>query len=223
MLTWFDLSTAVAKVKPAAGSLAAGLIASLCCGGSLVFASLGLGAFYSALRLSWYIPETLAAGTLSIVGINYFYYRRVAKRVDCPSGNNLRELRRSMVVSAALGLAVMAGNFVFLEWLNHAVVNPHRFLAHPEYEQALIPGVPSIRLIYALASFMGLALLWAMPFPHRVPERTGTASILRLALRVSVLTATVGLLIALVFGLLPRGGYDRPPNVQSSPGHMRQH
>lgn len=211
------------KTKPAAGSIVAGLIASICCGGSLILASSGLGTFYSALGLWRYVPQVLAAGALSIVGINYFFYRRAAERIAAAGGGDLHELRRGMFVSAAVGIAIMAGGFVFLEWLNHAVVNPHRFLAHPEYGQALIPGVPSIRLIYALASFMGLALLWAMPFPHRVPERSGPASVLRLALRVGVLTATVGLLIALVFGLLPRGGHDRPPNVQSSPGHMQQH
>ena len=31
------------KATPAAGSVTAGLIASLCCGGSLIFASIGLG------------------------------------------------------------------------------------------------------------------------------------------------------------------------------------
>ncbi len=42
---------------PLAGSFITGLIASLCCGGSLIFASIGLGAFYSSLGLFRYIPQ----------------------------------------------------------------------------------------------------------------------------------------------------------------------
>src|SRR5215471_13830764 len=37
--------------KPLAASFVTGFIASLCCGGSIVFASVGLGALYSALGM----------------------------------------------------------------------------------------------------------------------------------------------------------------------------
>jgi hypothetical protein len=59
------------KAKPMAQSVAAGLIASLYCGGSLFFASIGLGASYSTLGLARYTPQALAAGALSILAINY--------------------------------------------------------------------------------------------------------------------------------------------------------
>jgi hypothetical protein len=60
------------KATPVVGSIGSGLIASLCCGGSLVFASIGLGAFYGALGLSRYIPkrsrQELSALWRSIIG-----------------------------------------------------------------------------------------------------------------------------------------------------------
>jgi hypothetical protein len=68
------------KAKPIAGSVVVGLFASLCCGGSLIFASIGLGVFYSTLGLSRFIPQALAAGAVSIVAINYVYYRQMLKR-----------------------------------------------------------------------------------------------------------------------------------------------
>jgi hypothetical protein len=47
-----DLRTAEhLKAKPIAASAIVGLIASLCCGGSLIFASVGLGVLYSGLGL----------------------------------------------------------------------------------------------------------------------------------------------------------------------------
>ena len=50
------------KAKPIAGSVVAGLLASLCCGGSLIFASIGLGVFYSTLGLSrLWLPSLLYA------------------------------------------------------------------------------------------------------------------------------------------------------------------
>jgi hypothetical protein len=67
------------NAKPTAASVV-GLLASLCCGGSLIFASVGLGAFYSTLGLSRYTPQALAAGAVSILAVNYFYYRQVAKQ-----------------------------------------------------------------------------------------------------------------------------------------------
>jgi hypothetical protein len=139
------------NAKPLVSSISVGLVASLCCGGSLVFASVGLGAFYGALGLSRYIPQALAAGALCIVIINYFFYRRAGERSHRARAGNILHLREVMFSSAALGLVAMAMSFVFLEWLNHAVVNP-LFVSRPEYGQALIPGVPNVRLLYALAS-----------------------------------------------------------------------
>jgi len=218
------------KAKPLAGSVVAGLVASVCCGGSLIFASVGLGAFYGALGLWRYVPQVLAAGALSIVAINYLYYRRLTKHALLSSERDLVALRQGMFVSASLGIAAMAVSFVFLEWFNHAVVNPHRFLSRPEYGQALIPGVPNIRLFYALASFSALALLWALPFPRPLPERAGAETALRQGLRVGVLVATVGVLVWLgVSAVRPggKGGHigvrhssDRVPQYQSSP-HTR--
>src|SRR6516225_1792337 len=95
--------------KPLAGSFVTGLIASLCCGGSLIFASIGLGAFYSSLGLFRYVPQVLAAGALSIVAINYLAYRRAARQAS----HRAATLREKMFVSAAIGLIVMAGAFIF--------------------------------------------------------------------------------------------------------------
>src|SRR5215467_10844966 len=94
------------KAKPMAGSVVAGLLASLCCGGSLIFASIGLGVFYSTLGLARYAPQALAAGALSILAINYLYYRQAATQT---AGKGQALLWRKMLISAAIGLAVMAG------------------------------------------------------------------------------------------------------------------
>jgi hypothetical protein len=92
------------KTAPVAASVTTGLIASLCCGGSLIFASIGLGTFWSVLGLSRYVPHALAAGALCIVAINYVSYRRAAERVCRTDGGGLVELRRSMFLSACFGL-----------------------------------------------------------------------------------------------------------------------
>ncbi len=192
------------NAKPAVSSVGAGLIASLCCGGSLVFASIGLGAFYGALGLSRYIPQSLAAGALCIVAINYLFYLRAAERVPQAAAGNILDLRKAMFASAALGLVAMALSFVFLEWLNHAVVSPH-FLSRPEYGQALIPGVPNVRLLYALASLSALALLWALPWPGYDSARQRVPAVLQRSLRVGVFVATVGLLAVLVVNAMSGG------------------
>ena len=183
------------KAAPVSASVITGLIASLCCGGSLVFASIGVGTFWSVLGLSRYIPQVLAAGALCIVAINYFSYRRAAERI-CRAGDLMR-LWRSMFLSASFGLAAMAAGFVFLEWLNHAVINPHRFLERSEYGQTLIPGVPNERLLYTLASFAALALLWALPFPQGGAGVSGAASALHWALRGCVFVATAAMIVFL--------------------------
>src|SRR5260221_6077960 len=63
---------------PLGSSLVVGLVASLCCGGGLVFAAIGLGAVYGALQVSRYIPQALAIGTILITPVNWLYYRRKA-------------------------------------------------------------------------------------------------------------------------------------------------
>jgi len=191
------------NARPLVSSISAGLVASLCCGGSLVFASVGLGAFYGALGLSRYIPQALAAGALCTVMINYFFYRRAGEPSHRTRAGNILDLRKAMFCSAALGLAAMATSFLFLEWLNHAVVNPH-FLSRPEYGQALIPGVPNVRLLYTLASFWALALLWALPWPLN-PIGEGMPAVLHRSLRVGVFTATAAVLVIVVVNAA-RGG-----------------
>jgi hypothetical protein len=192
------------KPKPLISSAAAGLIASVCCGGSLVFASAGLGASYGALGLSRYVPQALAAGALCIVMINYFFYRRAGERSRRARAGDILDLRKAMFSSAALGLAAMATNFVFLEWLNHAVANPY-FLSRPEYGQALIPGVPNVRFLYTLASFWALALLWALPWPRLEPIGERIPSVFQRVLRVGVFTATAAVLVVVVVNAA-RGG-----------------
>ncbi len=182
--------------KPIGASVGAGLVASLCCGGSLVFASIGLGALYGAGGLSRYVPQVLMIGALSIVAINYVFFRRAASILARRGLGDPTQVRRQMLVGATVGLASMAVSFVLLEWLNHAIVHPAAFLGRPEYGEALIPGVPNVRLLYVVESFAGLALLWALPFPG--PARDPHPP---LALRNGVL-----LISALVLALLAGSG-----------------
>ena len=213
--------------KPLAGSFITGFIASLCCGGSLIFASIGLGAFYSALGMWRFVPQALAAGAITIVAINYLFYRRAAKHAS--GGSNA--LRQKMFISTAVGLVMMAGTFIFLEWLNHAVVHADRFLARPEFSQALIKGVPNIELLYVGATFFALALLWALPFPPRVSATAHDDGWMKRAGRVAVFGATTVLIIGVVadgsskFGA-PAGGHGAtggshgaPASSQHGKGH----
>lgn len=184
---------------PLAGSFVTGLIASLCCGGSLIFASIGLGAFYSSLGLFRYIPQALTAGALSILAINYFSYRRAAKLAS----GAVTVLRGKMFVSAASGLMVMAGAFILLEWLNHAVVHGDRFLARPEFSQALVKGVPDVELLYVFATFFTLAVLWALPFPTVARATTNDDGRVKRAVRVVVFGAAVILVIGVALDATP--------------------
>ena len=209
------------KAAPAAGGMAAGLIASLCCGGSLIFVSIGLGSLWSLFGLSRFIPQVLAAGALLIVAINYFFYRRAAERISHCDDGRLLELHRGMFLSAALGLAAMTTSFIFLEWFNHAVVNPHRFLAQSQYGQALIPGVPNVRLLYAITTFAALALLWALPFPRL--GGAGKASVVRRSVRGGVFAATAIMIVILVAGTTRVQGPSGDASEPHNPGHQRQH
>jgi hypothetical protein len=187
------------RAKPIAASIAAGLIASLCCGGSLIFGSIGLGAFYSTLGLARYIPQVLAAGAVSIIGINYVYYRHIAQQ----RGANVRALQQKMFISAAIGVAAMAGSFIFMEWLNHAVIHADRFLGRPAYGQALIKGVPDTTLLYVGATFFALAALWALPFPNHDPSSRKDRGWIRRALRFAVAGVTTVLIIGVLWDALP--------------------
>ena len=204
--------------KPLAGSFITGFIASLCCGGSLIFASIGLGAFYSALGLWRFVPQALAAGAITIVAINYFFYRRAAQQASGSSN----ALRGKMFVSTAIGLVVMAGTFIFLEWLNHAVVHADRFLARPEFSEALIKGVPNVELFYVGATFLALAVLWALPFPRRVSATAHDDGWMKRAARIAVFGATTVLIIGVVvdgsskFGA-PAGGHGATGGGHGAP------
>jgi hypothetical protein len=185
------------KAKPIATSLVVGLLASLCCGGSLLFASVGVGAFYSTLGLSRYTPQALAAGALSILAINYFYYRHAAKREGAGPASVL--LRQEMFISTAIGLAFMAGSFTLMEWLNHAVVHGDRFLSRPEYGQALIKGIPNTTLLYVCLTFFALAALWALPFPEDHSPGTKNNGRAGKTIRIAVFGAATALLLGVLF------------------------
>jgi hypothetical protein len=171
-----------------------GLLASLCCGGSLIFASVGLGVFYSTLGLSRFVPQALAAGALSIFAINYLYYRQMVKKGSAEPV----ALQQKMFISTAIGLAVMAGSFIFMEWLNHAVVHGGRFLARAEYGQAFIKGVPNTTLLYVCAMFFALALLWALPFPRHDSSSMHDGSRMGKAVRVAVFGVTTVLFVGVL-------------------------
>ncbi len=172
------------RTAPFTSSIATGLIASLCCGGSLVFASLGLGTLWSGFGLSRFIPQALALGALAVVAINYVSYRLAAGRL-CAGDAGLSGLKQSMLLSAFFGLAAMAAGFVFAEWLNHG-------LLHPRAGATLIAGVTNANLLYALGSFAALPLLWALPFP-----RHGSVGALQWALRIGIFIAAAAAIVFL--------------------------
>jgi len=208
----------VPKGRTTVSTVLLGLVASVCCGGSLLFASVGLGAFYAALGLARYPAQVLAVGALSIVGLNYLMYRRAAERMS-DGGGRRGWLRRSMFVSASLGLAGMATSFVLLEWLNHAVVNGRAFLARTEYGQAVLPGVPNPRLLYAAGSFSALALLWALPFPSAAETYARPRGRRDLLLRACVFAGAAAVLVVLTAATI--GGVDLSAvqhRVHGSPG-----
>ena len=71
-----------------------------------------------------------------------------------------------MLLSAFLGLVMMAVSFVLLEWLNHAVVNAARFMSHHQYGGAIIPGVPNSHLVYLAMTLLVLPVLAILPLPQ---------------------------------------------------------
>ena len=146
--------------KPTGGSLLVGLVAALCCGGSLVFGAIGLGAFYSALQLGRHIPEALATAAVLIALLNWFYYHTKAVGIEIADSHRGNELHRTMLLSTFLGLVMMAVSFVFLEWLNHGVVNASHFMTRPEYAGAIVPGVPNVHLGYVAMTFLVVPILY---------------------------------------------------------------
>jgi len=147
------------------------------------------------LGLSRFIPQALVAGALSIVAINYLYYRHMVKKRGSAGP---AALQQKMFISTAIGLAVMAGSFVFMKWLNHAIVHGNRFLARPQYSQALIKGVPNMTLLYVCATFLALAILWALPFPHQDSSGMQDSGRMGKAARVAILGATTVLLVGVL-------------------------
>lgn len=165
-------ATTKPEVTPVASSCGVGLIASLCCGGSIVFASIGLGAFYSSLGLARYVPQVLGLGAALIVGINWFYYRNRVSEFGAQ-----RLMRRTMILSAGIGLAFMLVSFILLTWYNHGVVNYARFVSRPEYANALIPFVKDSDLLPAVVSFVaGLVLISVLPLPRASAAKTESVS-----------------------------------------------
>lgn len=156
-------------------------------------------------------------------GSNYFVYRHLATCGESASDRDLLKLRRGMFGGATLGVAVMAVSFVVLEWLNHAVVHGERFLTHTRYGAALIPGVPNSSLLYAVASFSVLALLWAMPFPRPTLEGARAGGPVPRMLRIGVMLAALALLFVLVADAIPRVGHVGSGNGQQGTGHGSHH
>src|SRR5262249_50464391 len=124
----------------------------------------------------------------------YLYYRRMAEKGSARPV----ALQRKMYISTAIGLVVMAGSFIFMEWLNHAVVHGDRFLARAEYGQALIKGVPHIKLLYVCATFFALPLLWALPFPRRDSSSMQDGGRKGQAMRVAVFGVTTVLCVGVL-------------------------
>ena len=153
----------------------------------------------------------MAAGAVSIVAVNYFSYRRAAKRASHDSA----VLRTNMLVTAGIGLAAMAGAFILLEWLNHAVIHGDRFLARPEFSEALIKGVPNVELLYVCGTFFALAVLWALPFPRGGVANTNSDGWMNRSVRAAVLAAAAVLIAAVVL--------DATPWTRTAASHQHGH
>jgi hypothetical protein len=137
-------------------------------GGSLIFTSIGLGAFSGTLGLSRYIPRALAIGRLTIVAINWLYCRQTAARMlvgdpICDCG----PVRRTMVISGTAGLLIMAATFCLMQWLDHTVVNSAHMMSRPEYIEAWLAGVRNDNATYmGLSVVVGTAILTLLPLPR---------------------------------------------------------
>jgi hypothetical protein len=152
---------------PIVAGILLGFLASLCCGGSMIFVAIGLGVFYSSLQLSHYIPEALATGAILITLLNWLYYRHKAARMLTATGGYDRgSMRRAILVSGLIGLVKMSVTFIFLEWLNHGVIHAAHFMGNPENSAALIPGVPNSHLVLLALTYLSLPVLTVLPLPE---------------------------------------------------------
>src|SRR5262249_33106521 len=122
-------------------------------------------------------------------------------------------------VSTAIGIIMMAGTFILLEWLNHAVVHADRFMVRPEFSQALIKGVPNVELLYVGATFFAPAVLWAPPFPHRFSTTTHHDGWVKRAARVAVIGVTSVLVIGVVIDASGKFGAPAGGHGASAGGH----
>jgi SAM-dependent methyltransferase len=152
--------------KPLGGSVGAGLVVALCCGGLPLFASIGLGTFFAGLGLARHVSQLVVGGALVIVALNWLYYRRRAQR-----SGGAGSLRPAMLVSAGIGLAALVAVFFFLDWLEH-VINVERFLNAASES----PALKSRSQAYALAvPPAAMAVLLLLPFPGPGARRRGPA------------------------------------------------
>lgn len=156
--------------SPIIGSLLLGFAGSLCCGGTLLFGSIGLGALWGTLGMWRYIPEALATGTVLITLLNWLYYRRKAAR-RLTAGCEGESLRSAALISGFLGLTMMAASFIFLEWLNHGVLHPRPLSHAPDMAGAVIAGVRNSHLWYVAATFLALPVLAVLPLPQKTKAR----------------------------------------------------
>jgi SAM-dependent methyltransferase len=157
------MATAGVRVEkaPVGGSLAAGFVIAVCCGGLPLFASIGLGVGFAGLRLWRFVPVFLALGTAVIVALNWVYYRGKAQ----VSGAST-PLRRAMFVSTGVGLAFMAGGVILLDRLENVPAVHDKVEHYMEGDNEEPSGASSRALVLALASFpLGLLALRALPFP----------------------------------------------------------
>jgi hypothetical protein len=92
----------------------------------------------------------------------------------------------------------------------------------PEFSQAVIKGVPNVELFYVGATFFGLALLWALPFPGGSVAITHDYAWVKQAARIAVFSATAVLVIGVVidasgkFGA-PAGGHGASAGSHGAP------
>ncbi len=150
------------------GSVSAGLLSALCCGGLPLFASIGLGAFFARLGLWRYAPQILALETASMFALNWLASRRRARLFGSSD-------RRAMFVSAGIGLGALVVAFFFFEWREEALHITERFL---EATSAEDPAIRRQGQLFALASFpAGLIVLGLLPgAPASTPRQRSERS-----------------------------------------------
>jgi Methylase involved in ubiquinone/menaquinone biosynthesis len=134
-------------------------VVALCCGGIAFFASIGLGASFVSLGLWRYPTQLLVGGAVAIVALNWGYYRRRARR-----GMSVGPARHAMLASGGLGLAVMVGSYLVLDWLEPRVEAVERVLHEEGVEEDSAVLRQARRTAVAVLP-IGLGLLALLPFP----------------------------------------------------------